>query len=349
MATSVNKPVALLKGHKDAILSIDISDNFLNKGSFLATGSEDTTARIWDLKTNRVVWGFKGFEDAITSVKFASNTCPYQFFVSSSNKVYGYDLRNTESPIITKSSVIYETNEEEINQIAINEKSTLLATCDDNGEVKVTDISTQKPVKRFRQCHDNIAMSVSFRPKKPWEVFSGGLDSQLIQWDFSRGAPIQVFNMTEDVDQQQSNQLVNPPFVNSVTVSPDGKIVASALGDGTIQILAAGPKGKNRGKASWNKGRLYGGHSYSVAQVKFNPAGDKLASAGNEGMITLWDTSNLVEKLTNDTAEDLCPIITQFQPEPFDKINSLAFIDQLYVAGTGASPEAHGAIAIYNI
>ncbi|KAK9712083.1 hypothetical protein K7432_007373 [Basidiobolus ranarum] len=349
MATSVNQPVTLLKGHKDSVLCLDISDTVLNERSLLATGSEDSTARIWDLRTNKAVWGFKDFEDAVTSVKFASDKCPYQFFVSSGVKVHGYDLRNVESPIMTTPSITYEANEDEINQIAINEKSTLLATCDDNGEVKVIDISTQKLVKRFRQSHNNIAMSVSFRAKKPWEVFSGGLDNQLIQWDFSRGSPIQVFDMSEDIDQQQANQLVNPPFVNSISISSDGKVVASGLGDGTIQILAAGAKSGSRGKNSWNKGRLYGGHSYSVAQVMFNQSGDKLASAGNEGIITIWDTSDLLKNISNNTTENLCPIVNQFHPEPFDKINALAFVDQLFVAGTGTSPNARGAVAIYNL
>jgi hypothetical protein len=69
----------------------------------------------------------------------------------------------------------------------------------------------------------SIASSVCFAcPRKgqqQWELISGGLDSTLVHWDFSRGRPLLVSHTTATEhggapgQPEGGGQLLNPPLV----------------------------------------------------------------------------------------------------------------------------------------
>ncbi|KAH9309752.1 hypothetical protein KI387_037663, partial [Taxus chinensis] len=93
-----------------------------------------------------------------------------------------------------------------------------------------------------------ICSSVQFHQWRPWEVISGGLDSKILRWDFSRGrvhtmidlGAIVASNANSDMS---ATQICNPPFVHALAV-PEGildrgnnQIIAVARGDGAIEII----------------------------------------------------------------------------------------------------------------
>jgi hypothetical protein len=65
-------------------------------------------------------------------------------------------------------------------------------------------------------------------------VLSGGLDSLLVHWDFSRGRPIHHHDLVGLA--MNSPQVVNPPFVHSIDVSADANVALAALGDNSVLI-----------------------------------------------------------------------------------------------------------------
>jgi WD40 repeat protein len=89
----------------------------------------------------------------------------------------------------------YSFNSEEINQVAVNHKGTFLAAADDSGEIKVINLQNHKLFKTLQGVHSNICSSAVFHPRRPWEVVSGGLDSKIVKWDFSRGRPLHVVDL----------------------------------------------------------------------------------------------------------------------------------------------------------
>jgi hypothetical protein len=50
----------------------------------------------------------------------------------------------------------YELNQDDVNQIVLNRKGTMLAAADDTGDVKVIDVEKHKLHKTLRGTHQNV-------------------------------------------------------------------------------------------------------------------------------------------------------------------------------------------------
>jgi len=159
--------------------------------------------------------------------------------------------------------------------------------------MKVCDPSKEEGfslVKSLRQKHTNLCTCVKFRPNHPREVISGALDSSIVVWDFVRGKSLFSFVL----HQQGSQQVVNPPFVHSIDLSPNGKTLAAGLGDSTVALFDLDKRHQISTLES---------HSASVVQVLFplfEPR-EHIISASNDTSILLWHLKYLhsTPKTTN--------------------------------------------------
>lgn len=119
-----------------------------------------------------------GEEDS-TSVVF-SPAPPGHFYVSHGDKVSLLDPRNLKSPV----EEFRGAAEEEINALALNETGSALAVADDSGAVRVLELPGGKVCRTLRR-HTNICSSVAFRPHRPNNLLSAGLDMQVRLVDFA--------------------------------------------------------------------------------------------------------------------------------------------------------------------
>lgn len=281
-------------GHQGAVLTMDYSSSL----SCLLSGSEDCTARLWDLRssksTNCIIAG-----EEVTAVAFGPSFLPpspettgfsqnYIIYLGMGTKVIGFDLRKVSSPIVRlgDDSIVAETfleADDEINQIVLVEQqhkrgstSLHLAAADDTGMVQVLDITGQTPSKgksplkrNLLHCAEraNMVTSAVFRPRsKNLELASGGTDCQVCLWDANKPKkPLFAKKITADTSAGSRTQLCNPPMVHSLAWSPSGRLLAAGLGDGTASVYSI----ENRSCVEVARLQEANDHDSSVASVIF--------------------------------------------------------------------------------
>jgi WD40 repeat protein len=329
-----------LKGHQGPVLCLAHSGTNTSgvstasqssAAASLLSGSEDSTSRVWDLRSNcvRASLCIKA-PGAVLSVSFGPRwTDPsdsiardgpsqvrrdYSVFLSVGNSVLGYDLRYASSPVIVEPSVDLSNvleSADEINQIAFSpprrQRSLHLAAADDAGCVRVTDAfalsSTSSKNQRILHhgiSETNMAMvtSVNFRPHcKHLELASGGTDCTVKLWDIMKPKHPISSHLIANSD-AGANQVCNPPMVHTMAWSPSGRLLVAGLGDGSCCIFGV----ENRSLIPVS--RLVDAHSGSIASVLFPAwrqdqahvaANDRLmVTTGNDGEIAFWDLGDML-------------------------------------------------------
>ena len=158
------------EGHSFSIQCVSASPG---PEGLLASGSESGEITVWSQEgniTGRLT--LPGGED-VTSVVF-SPTASSHLYVSHGDTVSVLDPRNLKGPV----EDFPGAGEEEINALALNETGSSLAVADDSGAVRVLEIPGGKVCRTLRR-HTNICSSVAFRPHRPNNLVSAGLDMQV--------------------------------------------------------------------------------------------------------------------------------------------------------------------------
>jgi len=213
------KKGTLSGGHKDSVLSLDI-----NTFGVIASGGEDKCLCVWNDETPSTKLNSPN-DYEIAGICFSKQK-PEQLFFSAGTKIFNYDLRSMSSPLCE-----YEYNEDEINQIVLHGKEQYLAACDDTGSVKIIDLHQKKLFKTLKRSHSNICSSLQFRPNRPWDLVTGGMDFKVVYWDFSTGRVTHEVNVQETGDDDDNKYFINPPFVHSIHVKDNSKDFAVGLGE----------------------------------------------------------------------------------------------------------------------
>ncbi len=146
--------------------------------------------------------------------------------------VYQYSVvNNTITSLSLKRQFCF--SQDEINQLDVHPKRSLLCSCDDNGEIAVIDVDSNKIVQTLSGFHDSICSTVKFSIRKPWELLSGGLDCTIGRWDFGTG---RLLASTSTKDESSSGEalMINPPMIHSLDVFHDHHSMVCGLGDGRL-------------------------------------------------------------------------------------------------------------------
>ncbi len=100
-------------------------------------------------------------------------------------------------------------------------------------------------------------------------LISGAWDNNIILWDINRQKPSSL-----------------PITGSSMTISPDGRIMALSRGDNAIILKDI--------KTRESLGKPLLGHTDTIYRMDFSPDGSVLASGGSDGKIFLWDIKNML-------------------------------------------------------
>jgi WD40 repeat protein len=317
-----------LKGHTDAINSLDVQT--FSSTALLLSGSEDGTARIWDIRSSESSTGTSQAcctaQGPVTAVAWDTHD-DTAYFIATEKVLSWYDLR------MQRSIQIFESMDE-INQIIVaspscnrlslerkqkkhNKKNKkagavdtniipTMACADDTGQVNlwrhrnrpgniIADDSGTIP--SFQQCQllqhnaDTLVLSCALDEHDKYFV-TGTSDCCVRIWSWTTGQLLSQSNVI--AMQQEQSQLCNPPMIHSLTRMPSFPCFVAGCGDGSLAI------GNTQGV--WLS-RVDLAHGAAVAACC--PFATKewgcLASTGNDGRIVLWDMQSLLwsSKTTN--------------------------------------------------
>ena len=252
---------------KGSIRQIAYSPN----GKYLAVAGS-VGIWIYDMTTYQEVKLLTEFNSGVSSVVFS----PDGNRIISGNEDGTVSLWNTHTGEHIQTFKISVS----ILSVAISPDGKIIATGsgeeDEMGSIGTTllDISTGKHLRSFGGPYE--VMSVCFSPDGKTLASSGDeWDSNIRLWDVQTGELLKTLKKRTAFEDFEGRD------VNSVVFSPDGNMIASGSGNGTIRLWNA---------HSGEFIKYLEGHTKSVNSVVFSPNGNTLISTGEEG-VCLWDVN----------------------------------------------------------
>jgi WD40 repeat protein/tRNA A-37 threonylcarbamoyl transferase component Bud32 len=266
-----------LKGHSDCVYSVAISQD----GKTLASGSQDKTVKLWDLRTGQElpthINGTGFLNGAIYSIVF----CPDGETLASAGADKTVKLRNLRTGLEIRtlrghSGLVYS--------VAISQDGQTIVSGSYDGTVKVWDLNTGREIRTLLGYISPVYSIAISRNGKI--IVSGSDDGNARLWDLNTGQEIR-------------NIIGHSRAVRSVAISADSQTIASGSYDNTIQV--------------WNLSagrviRTLRGHSNWVNSVAISPDGQILVSGSADTTVKLWDlnTGQQIRNLTGHASAVEC-------------------------------------------
>ena len=246
--------------HTDSIISCAVHPT----RNLLISGDEDGCLCFTDLTTRSPVGRLRHEDgDAIPSVCYNPSD-EHSAYAATGTSILRLDLRKKlgEEAILDT----FNINTEEINSIDVDPTGSWIAAADDSGEIQIISLKTSSPsgggtsaprssskpsFRTLRRGHTTICNAVSFRSSRPNEILSGGLDSRMVRWDYTKLRQLTSFDMNTSngggLDGDGGGQFLNPPMINSLAVCRESdaefpSLVAVARGDGCVALYNADSK-----------------------------------------------------------------------------------------------------------
>ncbi|KAF5344804.1 hypothetical protein D9758_014415 [Tetrapyrgos nigripes] len=253
------KYIQELQGHTHSISSVAFSPD----GTKVASGSEDSTLRLWDVATgSHITEPLQGHTDSVESVAFSPDGTKLASGSQDST------LRLWDVATGTQITEPLQGNSYGVNSVAFSPDGTKLASGSYDKTLRLWDVATGSQITDPLQGHTDSVYSVAFSPDGT-KLASGSGDQTLRLWDVATGTQI------KEPLQGHTN------WVKSVAFSPDGTKVASGSYDNTLRLWDVATGSQITEPLQ--------GHTDSVESVAFSPDGTKLASGSYDNTLRLWD------------------------------------------------------------
>ena len=290
---STGKVVHLLRGHSYPV-KITI---FSPDGRYLASCSEGWLVILWDIKTGKKIQEFEG-EDIINAARFSPNG-KYIATGYTDGGIVIWDVSNgDEIEIIETGGVVYSLDFSPDGKYLLS---------GGNSVAEMWNVATGERVQFFSGAAFEVN-NIDFSNTKTHFISTDMINAKV--WDLVSGRIINAMDWN----------------VKCAIFSPDGKILATGNGSGSISLW------------NINSGALiksFEGHTNIVYSIDFSPDGKYLLSGGWDGKVIQWNISTgKIEKILTMNQDDCTDYISSVSYSKDGKyIGAAAFAPPTYVGG----------------
>jgi WD40 repeat protein len=255
--------IEVLEGHDDAVTSVAYNYRSMQ----IASGSHDSTVRIWEADTGKLIRTLTGHEKAETSVVFSSivsGNSEYKWVVSGScDKTIR--IWDAETGTLIRTLGTLGGHEEAVTSLAFSAERKWIVSGSDDKTARIWDAQTGQLLQILN--HWEPVTSVAFS-NDDMLVASGSHENTVRIWAAESG---RLYHVLRD----------HTGPVTSVAFSSDCAQIASGSHDNTVRIWAV-----NTGKLL----HTLEGHTKQVNSVVFSDDSMQLASGSDDETVRIWKT-----------------------------------------------------------
>jgi WD40 repeat protein/serine/threonine protein kinase len=267
-----------LTGHTGVVYGVAFSPD----GTRIASSSDDTTVRVWDTATGRQIHTLRGHRKMVVGVTFSPDgsllaSTSFDRSVKVWDAIAGDERRNLLG------------HTDRVTTAAFSPDGKRLASAGHDRTVKIWDVASWSEIRTL-QGHTGVVRWLAFSPDGK-RLASASWDGSAKLWDPATGQDVLT--------------LKGHAFgVRAVAFSPDGTRLATAGNDQAVKVWDAttGQEartliGHTRDVALGGLGRashtalMFSDLTGGVAGVTFLEDGTRLASAGADGTVKVWEAT----------------------------------------------------------
>lgn len=310
------EPLAVLErkftGHTNWVEGVAVSPD----GTWAASGSRDTTVKIWDLATGKCRATLPANQDFSPGIAITPDG-KQVLSAALDPSIYAWDSISWE-----RAAVLEGHSAHVRSVVALRDNARAFSGGWDN-TLRLWDLASSKCLMTI-DCGPTDADHVFSTAVNPagTQALSGHRDGRVRLWDLETG---QCLTTLKD----------HSGIVNSVQITPDGQFAVSGSDDMTIKIWNLG---------AGNRFGTLEGHQSLVPSVAFSPAGNLIASTGSlDSTVRLWNWKSgaCLQVITNE--EKTLPISATFSPDGSSLVvgttRGIIFLYRLKTLPIALSPE----------
>jgi WD40 repeat protein len=262
-----------LGGHHRSVNALAISaDNH-----WLATGSADSTVRLWNLRAKNVQSSpvlLAAHEGAITAIDFS----PDNRWLATASEDQTVRLWDLQSPKIPAEPVVLRGHREAVDVAKFSPDGRRLFTAGSDSKLIAWDLHKTKPTAEMIDLEqDRSILSLVFSSDSR-RFFTASVLGHVRMWDNTA------------IDLLNASTLIHQDAGHAVSLSPDSRWLATIGSDlGFLDAVYLWEVGQLAEDPTAVQPIILGGHNGNVNTIAFTPDSRRLMAGSSDSNLRIWD------------------------------------------------------------